>query len=181
MQTNIIQMAPELAVSRWFNTAEPITLSSLLGRPVLLHSFQLLCPGCVSDSIPQIKKIERTFHQTDLVILGLHTVFEHHSAMSAVTLEAFIDEYRLKHPVGIDMAEEGLATPITMRRYGMRGTPSSVLIGRNGEVLHHAYGVEDDLTVGARLALAIGTPAGVSASSSASEDNGCADGKCDVG
>lgn len=39
--------APELAVSEWFNTPAPISLASLIGRPVFLHTFQALCPGCV--------------------------------------------------------------------------------------------------------------------------------------
>jgi hypothetical protein len=32
-------------VSRWFNTAAPITLESLPGRVVAVHTFQMLCPG----------------------------------------------------------------------------------------------------------------------------------------
>jgi hypothetical protein len=56
--------APELAVSEWFNTPAPITLASLIGRPVFLHTFQALCPGCVSDAIPQVKRIEQVFART---------------------------------------------------------------------------------------------------------------------
>ena len=37
--------APELVVSRWFNTSEPLTLAGLRGRVVMLHAFQMLCPG----------------------------------------------------------------------------------------------------------------------------------------
>jgi hypothetical protein len=50
-------LAPELEVSRWFNTNEPLTLGALRGRPVLLHTFQMLCPGCVVHAIPQAQKI----------------------------------------------------------------------------------------------------------------------------
>ena len=42
-----------------------------------------------------------------------------------------------------------------MRRYGFRGTPSSVLIGREGAMLHETFGVEEDLVVGARIAMAL--------------------------
>ena len=69
--SNLAQQTPELAVSQWFNTPKPLTLSQLRGRPVFLHAFQLLCPGCVSEALPQVKRIEKTFGRTDLQIIGL--------------------------------------------------------------------------------------------------------------
>ena len=151
--------APELAVSEWFNTPAPLTLKGLRGRVVFLHSFQLLCPGCVSHAIPQVLRVERAFAATDLQIVGLHTVFEHHRAMTPVTLRAFLHEYRLTSPVGVDLADGQSDSPVTMRRYGFRGTPSSAIIGRDGMLLHEAFGVEEDLVLGARLAMALATQA----------------------
>lgn len=151
-------LAPELAVSEWFNAPAPLTLAALRGRPVFLHAFQLLCPGCVAQAIPQVQRIERVFSDSDLQIIGVHTVFEHHAAMSPVTLRAFLHEYRLRSPVAVDLAEEGSEIPVTMRRFGLQGTPSSVLIGRDGTILHHVFGVEDDLAVGARIAMALSAP-----------------------
>lgn len=52
MSTTSTKLAPELAVSEWFNTPAPLTLTALRGRPVFIHTFQLLCPGCVANSIP---------------------------------------------------------------------------------------------------------------------------------
>ena len=152
-----LSLAPELAVSEWFNTPTPLALGPLRGRVVLLHAFQLLCPGCVANSIPQIQRIERTFAQSDLQIIGLHTVFEHHDAMLPVTLRAFLHEYRIASPVGVDLADESSPIPVTMRRYQFRGTPSSVLIGRDGVILHQTFGAEEDLVVGARIAMALAT------------------------
>lgn len=51
MQT--LQRAPELDVIQWFNTEEPPTLAGLRGRVVVLHAFQMLCPGCVRSGLPQ--------------------------------------------------------------------------------------------------------------------------------
>lgn len=148
-------LAPELAVSEWFNTPAPISLASLIGRPVYLHTFQALCPGCVADAIPQVKRIEQVFGRTDLAIIGLHTVFEYHEAMSPITLKAFLQEYRLTSPVGVDLADDDSDIPVTMQRYQFRGTPSSVLIGRDGLVIHQSFGVEDDILLGARIAMAL--------------------------
>lgn len=172
-------LAPELAVSQWFNTPKPLTLEGLRGRPVFLHSFQLLCPGCISDALPQVKRLERVFGNTDLQVIGIHTVFEHHAAMTPVTLQAFLHEYRISSPVAVDLEDGTSDIPVTMRRFGMRGTPSSILIGRDGAVLHHAFGVEGDLALGARIAMALATA--VPAHADNPENGGeCTDGRCEI-
>ncbi len=150
-------IAPELAVSRWFNAPKPLSLAALRGRPVLLHAFQMLCPGCVAIGTPQAEKAFRLFHDTDLQVIGLHTVFEHHAAMTPVSLEAFIHEYRLTMPIGVDEPGSGTPIPITMGRFQMRGTPSSILIGRDGTILHHGFGQDEDMALGARIAAALAT------------------------
>jgi peroxiredoxin len=147
-----VVLAPEMAVSRWFNTREPLTLSGLRGRPVLLHAFQMLCPGCVAHGTPQTQRALDLFKHSDLQVIGLHTVFEHHAAMTPLALEAFIHEYRLTFPIGIDEAVEGTPIPITMGRYGMQGTPTSILIGRDGHVVHHGFGQQGDMALGAIIA-----------------------------
>ena len=145
-------LAPEIAVSRWFNTSEPLTLSALRGRPVLLHAFQMLCPGCVAHGTPQTQRAFDLFKHSDLQVIGLHTVFEHHAAMTPVSLEAFIQEYRLTFPIGVDESAEGTPMPITMARYGMQGTPTSILIGRDGSIVHHGFGQQTDMALGAIIA-----------------------------
>jgi len=140
---------PEWSVSRWFNASSPITLQSLRGRVVMLHAFQMLCPGCVAHGTPQAQRAHELFRQTDLTVVGLHTVFEHHAAMTPVSLEAFIHEYRLTFPIGVDEASESGPIPSTMRRYEMRGTPTTILIGRDGTLRHHGFGQENDLALGA--------------------------------
>jgi peroxiredoxin len=148
-------VAPELAVTRWFNASEPLTLKALRGRVVLLHAFQMLCPGCVSHGTPQAEKAHRLFKADGLTVIGLHTVFEHHAAMTPVSLEAFIHEYRLTMPIGVDMPGNPGPIPQTMERYGLRGTPSAILIGRDGRILHHGFGQEEDMALGARIATAV--------------------------
>ena len=143
--------APELAVSQWFNTDNGFTLAGLRGHVVVIEAFQMLCPGCVSHGLPQAQRIHQTFG-ADLTVLGLHTVFEHHAAMTPVSLAAFLHEYRITFPVGVDTPEAGIETPITMRRYHLRGTPSLIVIDRDGRLRINAFGHIDDLTLGAALA-----------------------------
>jgi peroxiredoxin len=141
--------APPLIIERWFNTDQPITLESLRGRIVVLHAFQMLCPGCVSTAIPQARRLGEIARSIDgLVVLGIHTVFEHHAAMTPVSLEAFLHEYKIAFPVAVDRASTDGPIPQTMTAYGLRGTPSTVIVDRAGRIARHSFGAEDDLALG---------------------------------
>ena len=141
--------APPLVVERWFNTDHPIALESLRGRIVMLHAFQMLCPGCVANAIPQARRLNEIAGSIDgLVVLGIHTVVEHHAAMTPVSLEAFLHEYRITFPVAVDRASTDGPIPQTMAAYGFRGTPSTVIIDREGRIARHSFGAEDDLALG---------------------------------
>jgi hypothetical protein len=105
-----LAFAPELSVTQWFNSRAPLTLERLRGRVILLHAFQMLCPGCVAHATPQAERAHRMFRNTDLQVIGMHTVFEHHAAMSPISLAAYIsrlgsiprgnqDPFRLPWPV----------------------------------------------------------------------------------
>ena len=87
----------------------------------------MLCPGCVSHGIPQAQRIREAFSQENVVVLGLHSVFEHHAAMTPVSLEAFLHEYKITFPVGVDTPHAS-GMPETMQAYGMQGTPTLLLI-----------------------------------------------------
>jgi peroxiredoxin len=159
-ESKLMALAPEIAVSQWFNTDGPLTLSALRGRPVLLHAFQMLCPGCVAHGTPQTQRAFDVFRHTDLQVIGLHTVFEHHAAMTPVSLEAFIHEYRLTFPIGVDQASEDQPVPVTMRRFGMQGTPTTILIGRDGRIVHDGFGQQADMTLGAIIATELAATSG---------------------
>ncbi len=140
---------PSLQVSRWFNTPKPIALDALRGRVVAIHTFQMLCPACVTHGLPQATKLHETFPEDQLAVIGLHTVFEHHAVMGAEALEAFIHEYRLRFPIGVDEADPNSRLPRTMAAWGLQGTPSLVLLDREGRVQLSHFGHLDDLLLGA--------------------------------
>jgi len=144
--------ASELEVAQWFNTDEPLTLAALRGRVVVLHAFQMLCPGCVRNGLPQAQRIAALFPPAEVVVIGIHTVFEHHAAMTPVSLAAFIHEYGLRFPIAVDRPSSNGPIPCTMAAYGMQGTPSLVLIDRAGRMRRHTFGAEEDLRVGADIA-----------------------------
>ena len=141
------------AVSQWFNTDVPLTLPALAGKVVVLHAFQMLCRGCVLHGTPQALKVSRLFPPDRVAVIGLHTVFEHHAAMTPVSLEAFIHENRIAFPVGVDaVGEAHFPIPATMAHYRMQGTPSLLLFDAAGELRKHIFGQVDDMALGAEIA-----------------------------
>lgn len=143
--------APPWTVSQWFNAPQPLDLQALRGRVIVLHAFQMLCPGCVQHGLPQAQRVADQFPPDDVAVVGLHSVFEHHEAMPPHALAAFLHEYRIRFPVAVDAAGVDGPLPQTMRAYGMRGTPTLVLIDRAGHIRRHAFGAVADLELGAEI------------------------------
>ncbi len=146
------QIAPEFDMAAWINTPAPLRLADQRGRVVVLHAFQMLCPGCVLHGVPQAQRVHDLFAHEDVQVVGLHSVFEHHEAMREASLKAFVQEFRVTFPIGIDRHEGGDPMPLTMSRYAMRGTPTLILIDRQGVVRAHQFGQVEDLALGAQIA-----------------------------
>jgi len=148
--------AEQWHISDWFNTDKPITLESLKGKVVAIHAFQMLCPGCVSHGLPQATKMHQLFKDKGLAVIGLHSVFEHHETMNKTALNAFIHEYKLSFPIGIDAASIQGPIPQTMELYNMSGTPSVVLIDKSGFIRLHHFGRLDDMFIGEQIGKLLG-------------------------
>ena len=149
--------APPWQTTSWLNSDEPLGLEHFRGRVVLLHAFQMLCPACVAQALPQAQRVAELFGDKALAVIGLHTVFENHDAMGLASLRAFVHEYRIRYPVGVDMpSADGQPIPRTMLAYEMQGTPTTVLIDAQGHRRSQVFGVQDDLLLGAEIAMLLG-------------------------
>jgi len=181
ISNNSKHAAPPLQISQWFNTNGPLTLEELRGKVVVLEAFQMLCPGCVSHGLPQAQNIAAAFSPDNVCVIGLHTVFEHHTAMTPVSLRAFIHEYRLTFPIGVDEVGTG-AIPKTMSAYGLRGTPSLIIIDKRGYVRANHFGQVPDLQIGAEIATLLSQANDEEASheSSSTKLDGCDDEGCSI-
>ena len=142
--------APEWQVSEWLNHAGDLSLAALRERVVAVETFQMLCPGCVSHALPQATRLRQVCASAELTVLGLHTVFEHHSVMDREALATFLHEYRIEFPVGIDRPGEG-PIPQTMELYALRGTPSLLLFDRRGRLRASHFGQVSDLQLGVEV------------------------------
>lgn len=150
-------MPYEIQASEWLNTPKPLSLSGLKGRVVVVTVFQMLCRGCATVSLPQAIRLDSAFPRKDLVVIGLHSVFEHHHAMTPDALRAFAYEYKLGFPIAVDRSSTGSAIPATMQAWALDGTPTLMVFGRDGELALKHFGHLDDLHLGALLGGLIST------------------------
>jgi hypothetical protein len=144
--------APEWQIKAWFND-NPGQLSGLRGKIVLLHFFQLWCPGSNSFSIPLVNRWNETYGQReDVVVVSIHSPFEGFDYQTTDRLREFIKEAGMVHHVGIDAYESpDDAIPITMKRFEAQGTPHIVIIDREGKIRWSHFGWFDALPVEAFL------------------------------
>lgn len=152
--------APEWITSTWLNSDQPLSLAALQGHVIVAGAFQMLCPGCVSDLIPQLRRAHTIFAKAPVKVIGLHTVFEHHEAMTPVSLKAFLHENRITFPVAVDKPRHP-ADPIpeTMALYGMQGTPTMMLIDKTGYLRRVSFGHVEDMALGAEIVSLLSEPA----------------------
>lgn len=133
-------------------------MADLRGRVVAIEAFQMLCPGCVAHGLPQTTRVYQAFGD-EMVMFGLHTVFEHYDvmfehydvmgveALASSSLRVFLSEYRIPFPVAIDQPR-GTGLPATMSRLGLQGTPTLLLVDKQGDLRVRAFGQVDDLLGG---------------------------------
>jgi len=172
--------APEFITTEWFNADDTTKLADYRGKVIVVEAFQMLCPGCIQHGIPLAQKIQRMFPADQVAVLGLHCVFEHHAAMTPVSLNAFLQEFQVTFPVAVDAAGEGYV-PQTMEAYQLRGTPSLLIIDQKGELQAHHLGQVSELQIGAEIATLIASDrSALGADASLKTASGCESGQCTV-
>lgn len=137
--------APEIQASAWINS-EKISINDLKGKVVIIDFFQLWCPGCNSFTKPLMKKWEKKYAKQlandDLVIMGVHTVFEGHSIQTLEALKFYLKKNNITHPIANDLLISG-HLPETMKKYRTRGTPEVAIIDKKGVIRFQEFGFFD--------------------------------------
>jgi hypothetical protein len=123
----------------------------LRGKVIVIEAFQMLCEGCVSHSLPQARRVFETFSRNDVIVIGLHCVFENHTSQTSEALAEFLRDHRILFPVAVDTPGGKASLPKTMQSYGMQGTPTTVLIDRQGRRRAQHFGPVEDLRLGAEI------------------------------
>src|SRR3989344_9651039 len=126
MQTNDRQTAPELtAGGQWFNS-EPLTLSQLKGKVVLVDFWTYTCINCIR-TLPYLKNWYAKYKDKGFVIIGVHTP-EFEFEKDASNVARAIADFGLEYPV---MQDNDYAT---WRAYDNRYWAAKYLIDKEGKI-----------------------------------------------
>ncbi len=149
--TSKYKPAHPLITSEWLNSDKPLSFEDFRGRVTLVTIFQFLCPSCVSHAIPQAKRVRELFAQEDVVVIGLHTVFKLHDQQTPSAVARMVKEHDINFPVGIDKQETGERLGETFQSYELQGTPTQLLLDRDGNLRKNKFGFDSDLQLGAEI------------------------------
>ncbi len=158
LATLIGKPAPELTQIKDWKNSRPTTLAELRGRFVLLDFWGYWCGPCIR-AMPELMELHDAFADKGLVIIGVHD----DSVASIAEMDSLIEQARRDYWDGRDLPflvalDGGGDTPIadtdatargaTTAAYGITSFPTTVLIGRQGEVIGsmNASGAEEVLS-----------------------------------
>jgi thiol-disulfide isomerase/thioredoxin len=149
------KQAPELQqIKGWINS-EPIKLSDLRGKVVLLDFWAVWCGPCVG-SMPELMDLHEKYHDKGLVIIGIHD----DSMNSVKELEKKIEELsktkwngrKIPFAIALDgggkckiEGTEKTTYGATTAAYGIQGFPTMVLIDKQGRVVDEYNPVNAEL------------------------------------
>jgi thiol-disulfide isomerase/thioredoxin len=131
----VLGRAPELiAVDPWFNTppdAEPLRLSALRNRVILLEFWTFACVNC-QRTLPFLRRMHGRY-QPEFSVVGVHTP-EFAFEGSVQNVERAVREQGLEYPVGLDNKF------VAWNAYGNRYWPTMYLIDRAGRIRYTQLG-----------------------------------------
>jgi cytochrome c biogenesis protein CcdA/thiol-disulfide isomerase/thioredoxin len=124
--------APELIEGgRWFNS-EPLKISGLKGKVVLVDFWTYTCINCIR-TLPYLKNWHEKYADKGLVIIGVHTP-EFEFEKSPDNVDQAIKDFGIKYPV---MQDNDYAT---WRAYNNRYWPAKYFIDREGRIRSTHFG-----------------------------------------
>ena len=124
--------APELANKVWLNTPEPLHLSDLRGKVVLLEMWTFECINC-QHTIPTLNGWYQKYNHQGLVIIGNHYP-EFPEEADLQNLKDAVQELGIQYPVAQD--NDGA----TWKAYESQYWPSMYLIDKKGEIRYIRLG-----------------------------------------
>jgi cytochrome c biogenesis protein CcdA/thiol-disulfide isomerase/thioredoxin len=127
--------APELkGIQAWLNS-EPLVLSNLKGKVVLIDFWTYSCINCVR-TLPYITAWDRLYRDKGLVIIGVHSP-EFEFEKNIDNIKSAVARYGIGYPVAVD---NNLETWVNFKN---RYWPAHYLIDQNGQVVYTHFGEGD--------------------------------------
>ncbi len=128
-------MAPELIQGgEWFNS-QPLKLSELRGKVVLVDFWTYTCINCLR-TLPYLNSWQDKYSDKGLVIVGVHSP-EFEFEKEAKNVQQAIIDFKIKYPV---MQDNEFST---WRSYRNRYWPAKYLINKDGKIVYTHFGEGD--------------------------------------
>jgi thiol-disulfide isomerase/thioredoxin len=130
--------APDLKIVEWLGQ-EPVNLSSLRGKIVLLDFWATWCIPCIS-TFPRLRDWHKKYAGNDFVIVGVTKYYGNGGGKPMTKLQEldFLGEFKEKHKLPYPIA---VAEPVEdSMKYGISAYPTTILLDRNGVVRYIGIG-----------------------------------------
>ena len=108
---------------------QPITLSDLRGKVVVLNLWASWCPPCRAE-MPAMNAVYQKFRDQGLVVLGVNTTFQD----DETSARAAIRDWGVIFPIVFDRDSA------TSRQYRVQAMPTTFFIGRDGVIRDIVFG-----------------------------------------
>lgn len=123
--------APEFAVGSWINS-EPLKLSSLRGRVVLVDFWTFGCYNC-RNTLPALKRLHAAYAARGLTVVGVHSPeFDYEREVANVRRE--VGSLGIHYAVITDNDYD------TWRAYGVGAWPTVFILDKRGRVRYMHVG-----------------------------------------
>jgi beta-lactamase regulating signal transducer with metallopeptidase domain/thiol-disulfide isomerase/thioredoxin len=132
------QPAPEWALEGW-SDGKDRKLADYRGKIVLLDFWSTWCPGCLVE-IPAMQQLDEKYGKQGVVFLAIHAINGDLSRIKELQ-----QAKGWTAPSAVDQ-RAGTAEGETVRRYGVRGFSTIVLIGPDGKIAYSDAAQGDDAT-----------------------------------
>lgn len=125
-------LAPEIIQGgEWFNS-QPLTLSQLKGKVVLIDFWTYSCINC-QRTLPYLRDWWKKYKDQGLVIIGVHSP-EFEFEKDATNVSEAIEDFKLEYPI---VQDNNFAT---WRAYQNRYWPAKYFIDKNGYIRWFHFG-----------------------------------------
>lgn len=156
--------APEIpSIITWKNS-EPLRLSDIRGKCVLLEFWGYWCGPCV-HRMPKLFELHDKYHDQGLVIIGVHVDLDQENSDQRVDTVTKLDEQLIEtrkslwkdrdipfavalvagNPTAFGDGIVGKASSPAAAAYGILSYPTQVLINRKGNVVRKFHPNEDGI------------------------------------
>lgn len=116
---------------KWLNS-QPLTLSDLKGKVVILDFFSESCGPCRND-LPTLADLYKNAKSNSLTIIGIHT-----AGSEQAKIDALIKLFNLQYPIYVDSFNANqTGWGKLVDAYKVQGIPQAFLIGPDGRIAAH--------------------------------------------